>query len=191
MNTTHSSLPTTRLLHKHWFWLFIVAIPLAAFLVREYALQSYVISGGSMTPTYSASDRLLVEKLSYRLGLLSRGDVLVFRNPHDKQEVDIKRIVGMPQERVVVTNQGVIINDAKEPCDEKDINAAQTHATECRVLFPAGTVVGGNYNGSDFTIVLGSEDYFVLGDNRSQSTDSRSWGTVQKVDIIGKVVYRL
>ena len=129
-----------------------------------------------MSPTYVHDEYVLVETLSHRFFDLSRGDVIVFRNPHDEAHITMKRVIGLPSETVFLSDNKVSIlhkNGSKE-----DFNGA--------------TLIGGGtagQNGSKFKITLGPEDYFVLGDNRSKSTDSRDWGAVQLVNIVGKPIF--
>lgn len=154
----------------------IVGIFLSGSIVVAFvflSLQPFIVAGDSMTPTYSHDEFVIVEKLSHNF-ILRRGNVIVFENPHDSEHITIKRIVGLPNEEIIVANDGVHIVDKE--------------GTE--IIFESGTLIGGHNNG-DFEIKLGPEDYFVLGDNRSKSTDSRAFGAVQSHNVIGKPILKM
>ncbi|MBN1313349.1 MAG: signal peptidase I [Anaerolineae bacterium] len=146
----------------------IETIVLAAiiWLVINAATARVVVDGPSMRPNFTTGQLLIVNRLAYRFGTLQRGDVIVFDNPHDAtDEYLIKRVVGLPGETVVINQGRVYISGEllQEPYLAPDLltnNDGEWHISE--------------------------NSYFVLGDNRPQSHDSRSWGTLDKEDIVGK-----
>jgi signal peptidase I len=156
-------------------------------LSSPFLFRPYVVSGGSMEPTYHEGQLVLVESLTPYI-YIWRGEVLVIRNPHDHTQTEIKRVVGLPGETVSMGAQGVTINPDAATCPK----GAPLYVLKgpCKLEFLAGTVVGGSSNG-DFTLKLGPEDYMVLGDNRGKSEDSRAFGAVQQTDSIGHVILAL
>jgi len=148
----------------------------AVFFIRNFLVQPFLVSGSSMDPNFHDGDYLLVDELTYRFRAPERGEVAVFRYPNDESTYFIKRVVGLPGERVSVRSGKVVISDKEHPdgftLDEK--------------YLPGGMVTGGNTD-----ITLGEREYFVLGDNRSYSFDSRSWGILNGKEIIGIVRLRL
>lgn len=159
-----------------------------AILTLPFIFRPYVVTGGSMEPAYHEGQVVWAEKLTPHFHVW-RGEVLVIRNPHDKRVVEIKRVIGLPGELVEMGSEGVtVIRECKGEKGEKGEERGETG--ECSVSFPTGTIIGGEFNGT-FRIKLGPEDYFVLGDNRSKSSDSRTFGAVQKTDIIGSVLWRI
>lgn len=131
-----------------------------------------------------------------------RGELLVFRNPHRQTEdghvqIDIKRVVGLPGETVHVRDEKVVIDRA---CSSDGTPKKPQYADEqaqdgpCQSTYPRNTLLGGGSNGKNgynFDMYLGPKDYFVLGDNRSNSSDSRSFGAVQAENFIGRAVLRM
>lgn len=131
------------------------------------------VQGASMTPTYATDDVLVYETLSHRLGLLARGDVVVIREPRTKEHpLIIKRIVGLPGETVRVRDEYIEIEYPDKSTER----------------FEKGSEIGRLNNGSPKEMFLGPEDYYVLGDNRDLSTDSRTWGSIQPHEMLGKVM---
>ncbi len=152
------------------------AIVIALFLLLT--IHPYLVTGPSMYPNFKEADRLLVESISPKLHLLSRGEVIVFPDPRDKKHtITLKRIIGLPNETVKIKDGAVVIvhPDGKE-----------------EVLSEKWLVGSGNAgNGQNMEMKLGPEDYFVMGDNRAESTDSRTWGTIQPSEMTGTPVVRL
>ena len=153
----------------------VVAIA-AVLVIRAFLIQPFLVSGDSMVPTFHNSDYLLIDELTYRLRPPARGEVVVFRYPKDEKVFFIKRIVGLPGERVEISGGEVTIVNGEHPqglkLDEPYINGEMKTSGE-----------------EDMT--LGAGQYFVLGDNRPYSLDSRSWGTVSSREIVGLVRVRL
>lgn len=125
-----------------------------------------------MEPTLHEGQVMVVDALTYRLVGLRRGDLLVFVHPHDHKTLEVKRVVGFPGETVSI-KAGIVSVIGK---DGEEIS------------FTPDSDIGRSENGSDYTTTLGPIDYFVLGDNRSRSSDSRTFGTVQPIDMIGRVI---
>ncbi len=150
---------------------FAIIIP-----IRYYVAQPFIVSGDSMQPNFQNSQYLVIDELSYRLHEPARGDVMVFHYPRDTAEYFIKRVIGLPGERVVITNGEVMIYNAANP---KGMVLNES------AYLPAGTVTT-----TDVDVTLGAGQYFVLGDNRAASFDSRFWGPVPQNDIVGRVVFR-
>lgn len=143
-------------------------------LALPFTVRPYAVTGVSMQPTFHEGEVVWVERIS-SLVYRWRGEVIVFRNPHQREVVDIKRIVGLPRETVDVDQSGVTIT-----------------SDGTRTQFAEGTLIGGTRNDpKPFHMYLGPRDYLVLGDNRQQSSDSRSFGAVQPQDVIGHVFLRL
>lgn len=157
-------------LRKRGWPITLIAILLLTF---PFFLRPYVVTGGSMEPTYSEGTVVIAEKLTHRF-YVWRGSIIVMRNPHQKEVIEIKRVVGLPGETVEMGSDGVTVTDEKGRSTKYD----------------AGSTIGGTGN-APFRIKLGPEDYMVLGDNRSRSEDSRNFGAVQKTDIIGRVAFSL
>jgi signal peptidase I len=153
----------------------VIAIA-AVFLIRTFLVQPFLVSGDSMVPTFNNGDYLLIDELTYHLRSPERGEVVVFRYPKDESLFFIKRIIGLPGERVQISNGAVIIVNGEVPggfvLDEH--------------YLPEETTTSGNED-----IVLDSDEYLVLGDNRAYSLDSRSWGPVKSDGITGLVRLRL
>jgi len=145
------------------------------FLVRSYVIQPFLVKGASMEPTFQDGNYLVIDEVSYRLHQPKRGDVVVFKYPRDPKQYFIKRIVGLPNERVEIKNKKVTIYNGEFPnglkLDEK--------------YLPSDDTTNGN-----ITTQLGPEEYFVLGDNRPFSSDSRYWGFLPKDLIVGRVWLR-
>ncbi|MDB4939652.1 MAG: signal peptidase signal peptidase [Candidatus Doudnabacteria bacterium] len=145
--------------------------------VRYYVAQPFIVSGSSMEPTFYTGEYLIIDELTYHISAPQRGDVIVFKYPKDNTQYFIKRIIGLPGETVKIQENKVIIINAQNPqgfvLDEKYLPAGDT-------TFPYG----------QDTRTLGSTEYFVLGDNRLASSDSRFWGPVPTNDIVGKVFVR-
>ena len=140
-----------------------------------FFIEPHVVEGPSMEPTLGSGDRMLVETLTPRLGILFRGQLIVFRDPRDpKHPVVVKRIVGLPGETVVVQRDSVTIR----------------HGDGREETFEKGSVLGRKDNGDDKTMLLGPCDYFLMGDNRADSRDSRDWGTIQPSEMLGRPVLR-
>jgi len=142
--------------------------------IRYFLFQPFIVSGDSMVPNFHSGDYLIVDEISYRLGDPQRGDVIVFNYPKNPKERFIKRVIGLPGETVDVTNGQVeIIKDGKTTIlDEK--------------YLPADLKTYG-----DVKITLNADEFFVLGDNREYSYDSRAWGVVPRKNIIGKAFFRI
>ena len=129
-----------------------------------------------MEPNFSNGDYLLVDELTYRLREPERGEVIVFRYPGDESTYYIKRIVGLPGERVVLGRGGISVYNDDNP-DGLKINES---------YLPTDSL---SYGEKEF--VLTATQYFVMGDNRSYSFDSRSWGPLEAKEFIGLVRLRL
>ena len=161
------------------FWevaeVILIAV-VTVFFVRTFLMQPFLVSGASMEPNFSTGNYLLIDEVTYRLRTPERGEVVVFKYPNDPSVYYIKRIIGLPGDRVVVKNGGVRITNEDNPegvkIDEAYLN------TNLKTL-------------GDIDSTLDSDDYFVMGDNRSFSYDSRSWGALPKDNIVGIVRLRL
>ncbi len=161
-----------------WEVLEIVIIAVTAvFLIRTFLLQPFLVSGASMEPNFSNGDYLFVDRLTYRIREPERGETIVFRYPQQPSTFFIKRVIGLPGERITIKGSEIrIVKDAEDSqgfiLDEKYIPS-----------LPRG------YGTLDKQ--LGKNEYFVMGDNRSFSFDSRNWGAVPSDNIIGVVRLRL
>lgn len=154
----------------------VVALGLALF-IRFYIAAPYVVIGASMEPTFENYHYLIIDRLSYRLESPQRGDIIVLDLPQDTSRALIKRLIGLPGDTVVLEGQKVEIIDAAHP---------DGFTLDEPYLDPAN--IGG---ASHMRVTLGPDQYFVLGDNRRVSADSRLWGVLPKKDIVGRVLLRL
>lgn len=130
---------------------------------RLFVVQPFMVSGEAMSPTYPSGEYLLINHLAKSF---NRGDVIVFQYPRDPSQYFIKRIIGLPGDTLSIENGAVIING--EPLVETYISEETP---------------------GDIKITLGLDEYFVMGDNRDASSDSRVWGPIKRTAIIGKVLY--
>jgi signal peptidase I len=155
----------------------IVVISLAIILpIRYFLVQPFYVKGASMEPTFDDREYLIIDELSYRMRQPERGEVVVFRYPLDPRQFFIKRVIGLPGETVKVADKKVfIINDAHPDGFVLD---------ETSYLSPEVPTNG------DRTIKLGPGEYFVMGDNRTASLDSRTFGPLPAQNIVGRVWIR-
>jgi signal peptidase I len=161
--------------------LFTSALTLLAivFIVRWFVAAPYVVSGSSMEPNFHDWNYLIVDQLSYRFSSPARGDVIVLDLPQETSRALIKRVIGLPGETVVLSGTAPTVSI---------INAA--NPTGFTLTEPY--IAPSNYGGaSNARYTLGSDEYFVLGDNRRVSADSRLWGILPRTDIVGRVLLRL
>lgn len=158
-----------------------VALVSAAIIIpiRYFLIQPFFVKGESMIPNFHDREYLIIDEISYRFEAPQRGQVIVFRYPLNPQEYFIKRIIGLPGEEVQVKDGKVtIFNDAHPNgliLDEK--------------YLPADFMTY-NPNQDETKVKIGPDEFYVLGDNRSNSKDSRFFGIVSKSFIIGKVLFR-
>jgi len=153
----------------------IVVMALAIVIpIRYYLFQPFFVRGQSMEPTFTNGDYLIIDELSYRFSQPERGDVIVFKYPNNPSNRYIKRIIGLPGERVEVRSSEVIVST-------KDGNRVLNE----EMYLPDGLSTPGNT-----MLLLGDDEYFVLGDNRPLSSDSRAWGALKIEYIVGKVFLR-
>lgn len=159
-----------------WETVKIVTISLAIILpIRYYLVQPFFVKGASMESGLEDGDYLLIDEISYRFNEPVRGDVIVFRYPEDRSQFFIKRIIGLPGETIEIKSNKVIIYNADNP---------------------NGFVLIENYLDSkqetlgNMLTRLDDDEYFVLGDNRLASSDSRRWGPVTRTLITGRAILR-
>jgi signal peptidase I len=157
---------------KETFRFALVAL-LVVIPIRVFIAQPFIVSGASMDPTFETGEYLIVDEISYRFDDPQRGDVIVFKFPSDTSKFFIKRIVGIPGEIVKIQNGEVTIVDK----DSNEIKIQEDY------------VVHKSFDNLITTLV--DEEYFVMGDNRSDSLDSRSWGPLHEDFIKGKAFLRL
>jgi signal peptidase I len=151
---------------------FVIVAP-----IRYFLFQPFIVSGASMAPNFATGDYLIVDEISYRFSIPQRGDVVVFDAsfiPGYEGQRFIKRVVGLPGETVDITNGQVEV-----------IKGGQTTVLDEKYL-PDNLKTAG-----DEKVTLGADEYFVLGDNRTYSYDSRMWGIVNRKYIIGKAFLRI
>ena len=144
--------------------------------IRYFLIQPFYVKGASMEPNFYDNQYLIIDEISYRFREPARGEIIVFRYPKDESQFFIKRVIGLPGDIVTVTGGKVYIQ-AK--------NAAASRVLDESSYLPAGLLTTG-----EETVTLNAGEYFVLGDNRSASLDSRFFGIVPQKDIVGRVALR-
>jgi signal peptidase I len=156
----------------------VVIIAFIIMLVfRFFVAEPFIVSGASMVPNFHNKEYLIISKIQYRFHEPERGDVVVFKYPKDPSQYFIKRIIGLPGEKVQLQEGRLRIFNANHP--------------EGFVLqepyLPAGTQTLGH----EGTFTLEKDEFYVLGDNRDQSSDSRVWGVLPKYDLVGRAWLRV
>ncbi len=144
--------------------------------VRTYIAQPFIVSGASMDPTFSSGQYLIVDQISYRFEDPKRDDVIIFKYPLDPETYFIKRIIGLPRETISVKGGEITIYNNENP---DGIKIEEPYITD------------EHRTTETFSITLGSTEYFVMGDNRAQSSDSRRWGPLDLKFIVGRPIIRL
>jgi len=152
---------------------FIIIAVVIVVPIRTYIAQPFIVSGASMSPTFETGEYLIVDQISYRMDDPKRGDVIIFRYPNDPSQFFIKRIIGLPNEVIEIEGDKVYIT---RPGEERVLT------NEPYIVFPRPT-----YEKTE----LEDDEYFVMGDNRLASSDSRVWGPLKKHFIIGRALLRL
>jgi signal peptidase I len=160
--------------------LWIITIIIIVKLTQTFIIQPFIVDGNSMLSTFHNGEFLLVDKLSYELGAPKRGDVAIFKlyeggsNPYTGKYL-IKRIIGLPGERVAVQN---------------GVTTVYTKDTPLGVQLDESYVTYKDLS-KNVDITLDEDHYFVMGDNRTQSYDSRDWGPLDRANIKGQVLFRI
>lgn len=142
--------------------------------IRIFIAQPFIVSGSSMDPTFENGEYLIVDEISYRFEEPQRGDVIIFKYPNDPSKFFIKRIIGLPGETVTVSGSSVRIKSTLHPDGVPLDEAYLSHPTL------------GNVD-----VTLEDDEYFVMGDNRPASSDSRVWGPLDRDFIVGRALVRL
>lgn len=161
------------------FWEFAKVVIISLLIVipvRTYIAQPFIVEGASMEPNFHDGEYLIIDEISYTFNPPKRGDVIVFRYPMNPSEYFIKRIIGLPGETVTIKN-GII--SIKQQGQDQVLVLDESYIPE------------GFSTGPDETTELSGEQYFVMGDNREASSDSRIWGPLPNGNITGKVFVRL
>ena len=153
---------------------FALVAVVIVFPIRLFVAQPFIVSGASMEPTFDNGEYLIVDELSYRLQEPKRGDVVIFRYPKDPSQYFIKRIVGLPLEKVRISGENVFVVTPE----------GETFTLEEPYVTNEG-------NGRAMQVELEAEEYFVMGDNRRESSDSRIWGALPRENIVGRALLRL
>lgn len=143
--------------------------------IRSFIMQPFFVSGKSMESNFYDGDYLIVDELSYRLNNPERGDVIVFHYPNNPKEFYIKRIIALPGEKVEIEDNKIIVYNAENP-GGFELN---------EIYISSETQTNGNY-----VEELKNDEYYVLGDNRTASADSRVWGVLEKRFIVGRAWIR-
>lgn len=144
--------------------------------IRYFVAQPFIVRGASMEPNFEDREYLVIDEISYYFREPKREEPIVFHYPKDPRQFFIKRIIGLPGERVSIQKGKVMIANAAYPegftLDEVYLN-------------PPGRLTR-----PDAAITLGPQEYFMLGDNRDFSSDSRIWGALERKFMVGRVVFR-
>ncbi len=143
--------------------------------IRWFVAQPFIVSGASMEDTFHNNEYLIVDQVTYRFDEPQRGDVIVFKYPRDHSKYFIKRVIGLPGETVIVDGASITIKSADYP---EGLTLDEPYAQLGDSRF-------------DQTLTLGDDEYFVLGDNRDHSSDSRVWGVLKREEIVGRALLRL
>lgn len=151
------------------FLIVVVVIP-----IRIFVISPFVVDGESMHPTFENLDYLIVDELVYNFSNPARGDVIVFRYPNNPSIFYIKRIIGLPGETVSIDHGTITVTS---------VTGAKQTLTEPYIVNEDATYTK--------KVTLNPDDYFVMGDNRPNSSDSRVWGPLPRKNIIGRVDLRL
>lgn len=153
---------------KYFLIALLITIP-----IKLYVAQPFLVSGDSMTPTFENGEYLIVDELSYHFRAPERGEVVIFRYPLDTSKFFIKRVIGLPNETITLNKGRVSIT----PQEGETITIDEPYVANTGI--------------SAITRTLGPHEYFVLGDNRLASSDSRVWGPVKDDLVIGRVYVRV
>jgi signal peptidase I len=147
----------------------------AAILIpfRMYVAKPFVVEGASMSPTFETGDYLIVDEISFEVRPPARGEVVVLRYPHDPSKHFIKRVIGLPGETVTIKDGTVTITT---------VDGEKITLDEPYIELPSRT---------DSSATLGKDEFFVMGDNRAGSYDSRVWGPVPRDLMVGRAILRL
>ncbi len=143
--------------------------------IRYFLVQPFYVKGASMEPNFEDKQYLIIDEITYRLREPKRGEICVFRYPNDPSQFFIKRIIGLPGETVMVSGGHVTITTVDGKTETLDESA-----------YLASTVV----TAGEKSVTLGTDEYFVMGDNRTNSLDSRIFGPVPRANIVGRVMLR-
>ena len=172
-----SPAPRNRALREIWEIGKILAISLAIVLpIRYFIVQPFIVRGASMEPNFYDSQYLVIDEASYYFRPPLRGEVIVFHYPKDPSQFFIKRIIGLPGEKIELHKGRVRVSDNEHPQGvllEEPYLTPPNHLT-----YP------------DTTVTLSPTEYFVMGDNRDFSSDSRFWGPMDKKFMVGRTLFR-
>lgn len=143
--------------------------------IRLFIAQPFIVSGASMETTFTTGQYLIVDQLSYHFEEPARGDVIVFRYPKDPSKFFIKRIIGIPGDTISIDGSDVRLSNTEHP------DGVLLDESYVLSMKPSSTI----------TETLGNDEYFVMGDNRDASSDSRAWGVLPRSNIVGRTFLRL
>lgn len=160
-----------------WETLKVIIISLAIIVpVRYYLIQPFYVKGASMEPNFYDHEYLIIDEISYRFNQPSRGEVIVFKYPKDPSGYFIKRVIALPGERIKISDGKITIYTPKKP--------------EGVLLDESGYLARDTQTLGSIDLTLGPQEYYVLGDNRMSSLDSRRFGPLESKFIVGKVWVR-
>jgi signal peptidase I len=159
-------------------WVKVIIIALVISLpIRFFIAEPFIVNGASMDPTFATGQFLIVDRLTYRLNEPKRGDVIVFQYPNDPSKYYIKRIIGLPSESLDIKDGTITIT--------------KKFSTSTPLTLDEPYVENIHRSHETIHLSLGASEYFVMGDNRLESSDSRSWGPLEKHFIVGRPIVRL
>jgi len=162
-----------------FFWEVLKAVAIAVIIIvpiRYFLVQPFFVHGASMEETFHDADYILIDEISYRFNDPVRGDIVVFRYPNDHKQYFIKRVIGLPGETIEIKNNSVKIYNTENP--------------KGMTLVESEYLSQGQETKGALRRKLDPNEYFVMGDNRTQSSDSRSWGPVHRSEVTGRVFAR-
>jgi len=154
----------------------IVIVSLAIVIpIRYFLIQPFFVKGASMEPNFEDGEYLVIDEISYQFREPQRGEVVVFRFPGNRSQFYIKRIIGLPGETIEIKDQQIMIKNQSNP------SGFILNESSYLQNIPAM---------GDYKVNLKNDEFFVMGDNRAASYDSRRWGPLPKKDLIGRVLFR-
>lgn len=142
------------------------------FVIWQFLFRPFQVSGNSMTPTFTNQEHILTNLITLRFNKPKQGDVVVFKAPNDPEKDYIKRVIGIPGDTMMVKNGDVYVNEKLLDQSAYQSSLAKTY--------------GGSFLKEGVSVTVPADSYFVMGDNRSGSSDSREWGSVPIKSIIGQ-----